>query len=80
MRRFAARYLPRLRRRYRPKLVVVFGSRAGEEASDLDLLVVSERFQGIPFVQRAATLLADLDLALPVDLLCDCSRRSARSR
>jgi len=83
LRRFAARYLPRLKRPYRPTLVLAFGSRARGDAlaeSDLDLLVVSERFQGVPFVQRASTLLADLDLALPADVLCYTPEEFARKR
>jgi predicted nucleotidyltransferase len=32
VRRFAARYLPRLSRRYRPRLVLAFGSRVRGEA------------------------------------------------
>jgi len=54
-------------------LVLAFGSRARGEAlaeSDLDLVVVSERFQGMPFLERTSRLLADLDVPFPVDLLC----------
>jgi predicted nucleotidyltransferase len=83
VRRFAARYLPRLRRRYRPSLVLVFGSRAKGEAlveSDLDLLVVSERFRGISFLERASTLLADLDLPFAADVLCYTPEEFARKR
>lgn len=83
LRRFAAQYLPRLQRRYRPNLVLVFGPRVGGEAlaeSDLDLLVVSERFRGVPFVERASTLLADLDLVLPADVLCYSPEEFARKR
>lgn len=83
MRRFAARYLPRLKRRYRPELVLVFGSRARGEAlaeSDLDLLVVSERFRGVPFLDRASMLLADLDLRFAADVLCYTPEEFARKR
>lgn len=83
VRRFAARCLPRLRRRYRPQLVLVFGSRARGEAlaeSDLDLLVVSERFEGLSFVQRASTLLADLDPPFAVDVLCYTPREFSKKR
>ena len=83
VRRFVARYLPRLRRRYRPQLVVAFGSRARGEAlaeSDLDLLVVSERFRRVPFLERASLLLADLDLPFATDLLCYTPEEFARKR
>jgi predicted nucleotidyltransferase len=83
VRRFAARYLPRLRRRYQPELVLAFGSRARGEAlaeSDLDLLVVSERFRGVPFLERASTLLIHLDLPFATDVLCYTPEEFARKR
>lgn len=83
VRRFAARYLPRLRRRYRPQLVLVFGSRAKGDAldeSDLDLLVVSEKFRGISFLERISTLLADLDPPFPVEVLCYTPEEFAEKR
>ncbi|MBI3458359.1 MAG: nucleotidyltransferase domain-containing protein [Candidatus Rokubacteria bacterium] len=83
VRRFAARYLPRLRRLYRPAVVLVFGSRARDEAlaeSDLDLLIVSERFRGVPFIERASRILADLDLDIPADILCYTPEEFARKR
>ena len=81
VRRFAARYLPRLKRLYRPAMVLVFGSRARGDAlaeSDLDLLVVSERFRGVPFVERASRLLTDLDLDIPAEVLCYTPEELAR--
>ena len=83
VRRFAARHLPRLRRRYRPEVVLVFGSRARGEAlaeSDLDLLVVSKRFRGVPFLERVSMLLDDLDLPFPADVLCYTPEEFARKR
>ncbi|MBI4560815.1 MAG: nucleotidyltransferase domain-containing protein [Candidatus Rokubacteria bacterium] len=83
VRRFAARCLPRLRRRYQPALVVVFGSRARGEAladSDLDLIVVSERFRGVSFLERISTLLAELDPPLALDVLCYTPEEFARKR
>jgi predicted nucleotidyltransferase len=83
VKRFAARYLPNLRRRYRPELVLAFGSRVRGEAlagSDLDLLVVSERFRGVPFLERASNLLIDFDLPFATDLLCYTPDEFARKR
>lgn len=71
------------RRRYRPQLVLVFGSRARGEAlaeSGLDLLVVSDRFRGMPFLEQASTLLADLDLPFAADVLCYTPEELARKR
>jgi len=66
-------YLPRLRRRYHPELVLLFGSRARGEAldeSDLDLLIVSERFRGISFLDRATAVLTALEIPFSVEVLC----------
>lgn len=73
VRRFVRDYLPRLRRRFRPELVLVFGSRARGEAldeSDLDLLIVSERFRGMRFPDRAAAVLIALEVPFAVEVLC----------
>jgi predicted nucleotidyltransferase len=64
-------------------LVLVFGSRARGEAlaeSDLDLLVVSDRFAGVGFLDRAWRLLADLDLPFGADILCYTPAEFARKR
>jgi hypothetical protein len=63
--------------------VLAFGSRARGDAladSDLDLLVVSERFRDVPFLQRAARLLDDLALPYPIDVLCYTPEEFARKR
>jgi predicted nucleotidyltransferase len=64
-------------------LVLVFGSRARGEAlaeSDIDLLVVSKRFRGISFLERASRILAELDSPIPVDVLCYTPEEFARKR
>ncbi len=83
LRRFARQHLPGLRRRYRPQLVLAFGSRARGDAladSDLDLIVVSERFRDVPFLQRSARLLDELAPPYPIDVLCYTPEEFARKR
>jgi uncharacterized protein len=83
VRRFASRYLPRLRRGYEPELVLVFGSSARGDAladSDLDLLVVSGRFRGHSFLDRASTVLTDLNLPFGADVLCYTPEEFGRKR
>jgi uncharacterized protein len=81
--RFRKHHLPRLRELYAPQLVLVFGSRARGDAlaeSDLDLVLVSERFRDEPFVLRATTVLTDLDLPFGADILCYTPEEFARKR
>ncbi len=56
--------------------IILFGSRArGDHLkhSDYDLIVVSKRFEGVPFIRRAALLLKHLyrkGVVLPLEFLC----------
>ncbi len=70
---FRAEFLPKLRARFRPSVVVAFGSRArgeGLASSDLDLLIVSADFQGVRWLDRPVRVLEALGLPFGVDLLC----------
>jgi len=81
--RFATDYLPRLRQLYAPQLVIAFGSRARGDAlldSDVDLLIVSERFRQMPFLDRASSVAVDLDLPFAADLLCYTPEEFERKR
>lgn len=63
--------------------VVLFGSRARGDAgplSDVDLLVVSEAFEGKSLGERAGPLYRAWDLDLPVDFLCYTPAEFARER
>ncbi len=66
--------------------VILFGSRARGEhlrISDYDLIVVSDRFRGMRFSERA-TLITKLlyrnELILPLDLLCYTEEEFERKR
>ncbi len=66
--------------------VILFGSRARGEhlrTSDYDLIVVSDRFRGMRFSERA-TLITKLlyrnGLILPLDLLCYTEEEFERKR
>lgn len=53
--------------------VIMFGSRAGEDYllnSDLDIILVSKDFQGIPFPQRGIDLFLKWKGSAPIELLC----------
>ena len=65
-------FLKRVRERFEPKLILLFGSRArGEELkeSDYDLIVVSEKFRGVLFLERLYMLYELWDLKQRADIL-----------
>ena len=72
------RYLDKIKLEFAPAQVWVWGSRIYGEPdnySDVDLIIVSERFQGIPFWKRRslfreATGLSEDRNAEVVDVLC----------
>lgn len=70
---FVRESLPRLRERFAPVRVVVFGSRARGDAlstSDLDLILVSPRFATMSFLERPVRVLEALDYPGGLELLC----------
>lgn len=65
------RYQEVIQRLYEPESVWLFGSRASGEAlpsSDIDLLVVSERFAQVRRLRRRSTFLRETGLAQAYDL------------
>ena len=65
LRNFVRDVLPRIRDRYQPTEVWLWGSHAyGEphEYSDIDVVVVSDRFDGGGPAERAIALMNELDL------------------
>ncbi|RJP79691.1 MAG: nucleotidyltransferase [Candidatus Zixiibacteriota bacterium] len=65
--------LPRLIREFQPQRILFFGSRVlgtSRPESDLDVIVVSDRFQGIPFLRRMPMVLQAVPFEKHVDYLC----------
>lgn len=81
--RFRAEVLPCLRRHFRPDRVLVFGSRARGEAlahSDLDVLLVSDAFDGLGWLERPLEVIRRCDIRFGVELLCYTPDEFARKR
>ncbi|MEN3001533.1 MAG: nucleotidyltransferase domain-containing protein [Armatimonadota bacterium] len=73
VRQFVEQALPRLCAQLKPKLVLLFGSRArgtAREDSDLDIIVVSQAFEGMHFLKRMPFVLRLVRFPRHVDLLC----------
>ncbi|MHA1608287.1 MAG: nucleotidyltransferase domain-containing protein [Candidatus Freyarchaeota archaeon] len=65
-------FLRRVKEAYNPERMILFGSRArGDHLkdSDYDLIIVSEKFRGVHFLERISRLLELLDEDVAVDLL-----------
>lgn len=65
-------FLNRVEREFKPEHVILFGSRAGEdylEQSDYDIIVVSEMFEGIHFLNRMTMLYELWDYDFDLDIL-----------
>ncbi len=55
------------------KKMIFFGSRATgkeHEDSDIDLIIVSDKFKSLNFIKRAAKMYNYWDMDYPVDFLC----------
>ena len=73
LQKFWQTVLPRLWKELKPKKVIVFGSRIRGEAdeySDLDVVVISEAFAQIPFLERLAYMVRKYPFPKHVDYLC----------
>ncbi|HKZ60375.1 MAG TPA: nucleotidyltransferase domain-containing protein [Candidatus Thermoplasmatota archaeon] len=67
------RFMVRLKRRYAPSKVLLFGSRARAEhlaTSDVDLLIVSDAFEGIPWRLRLQLVVKMWDGDVALEPLC----------
>lgn len=73
VREFRMKWLPRIVRAFRPSEVWLFGSRVRGDAlaeSDLDVVVVSTAFEGVPWPDRASRVLLAARAAAPLEVLC----------
>jgi len=80
---FRVKFLPKLVDAFHPRLVLAFGSRARREAlthSDLDLLIVSDAFRDIRWLDRPVRVIEKLGLSMGVDMLCYTEEEYGRKR
>ncbi len=71
--RFQKEALPRIVREFKPVKVIFFGSRVkggAKEDSDIDVIIISEAFRGIPFLKRMEKVLKVARFPKHVDFLC----------
>ncbi|WP_202320528.1 nucleotidyltransferase domain-containing protein [Archaeoglobus neptunius] len=66
-------FLKRINKKYRIKKAVIFGSSVREDFkkdSDIDLIIVSDIFEGLSPLKRPVNLYLEWDLEYPVDFIC----------
>lgn len=73
LRRYIGANLERIIKRFSPTHLIAFGSRVNGTArqdSDIDLIVVSDAFEGIPFLERTRRFNEQIPSHLRVDAWC----------
>ncbi len=73
VKQFKQTILPKIIKQYTPLAIIIFGSRIKGDAdvdSDLDVIIVSEEFLKIPFIERMAVLLKRFNFPTHIDYIC----------
>lgn len=80
---FIAETYPRLRDEWRAQDVLLFGSRVrgdADEWSDLDVVVVSETFEAMRFIDGPSAVWRALDRPIGLEMLCYTPEQFQRKR
>src|SRR3990172_5924875 len=71
--KFKRGVVPKLIQEFEPEKILLFGSRIKGEAnenSDIDVIIVSQVFAGIPFVKRTPIVLKTVRFDKHIDFIC----------
>jgi len=71
--KFMEQYLETIKSAYSPKGLWFFGSRVSgnpKEESDIDMVLVSDKFRGTKFIYRMGAFLKRFDFPKHIDALC----------
>lgn len=71
--KIANKFASRIRKAYSPERIILFGSRAtgnNFKTSDFDFIVVSDKFQGTPFLERHSEMYDYWDEAVDIETIC----------
>ena len=73
LKKFEKEVLPKIKRHYKPLKIILFGSRVhgkSTEDSDIDVIIVSDKFSEIRFVNRMYDILKKIRFPKHVDYIC----------
>ena len=73
LKKFEKEVLPKIKSHYNPSKIILFGSRVNgtsTEESDIDVIIVSEKFSKIRFVNRMYDILKKVRFPKHVDYIC----------
>jgi predicted nucleotidyltransferase len=79
--RFKREALPKLIAELKPEKILLFGSRikgTADESSDIDVIVVSNAFANIPFIERMPLILKMIRFPKHIDFICYSSEEFER--
>ena len=79
--RFKREALPKLIAEFKPEKILLFGSRikgTADENSDIDVIVVSNAFANIPFIERMSLILKMIRFPKHIDFICYSPEEFAR--
>ncbi len=71
--KFKREAIPKIKEAYSPEKVLIFGSRIkgnADEDSDIDVIIVSDLFRDIPFIDRMPLLLKLVRFPIHIDFIC----------
>lgn len=66
-------FINNLKKNFSIERVILFGSQATKTAkkdSDVDLIIVSKNFEGMPYLERGAKMYNYWNFKIPVDFIC----------
>jgi len=71
--KFKEELLPQIIQKYAPEKLLLFGSRikgTANKESDLDIIIISQKFGDIPFLERMPLLLKEFSFPKHIDYIC----------
>jgi hypothetical protein len=71
--KIAKKFVKKIKKIYSPEKIILFGSRARGDnfrKSDFDFIIVSKKFEGIPFMQRLPKIYNYWDESFDIEAVC----------